>query len=105
LLFDALSFLVSALALALVRGSFNTTDGAEKTLTSLREDVVEGLRYVLSHPVLRNISIMMALINFLAATTQTRLPSASLARFVCIGVRCNPILSGDGQGSNVATHP
>jgi MFS family permease len=73
LLFDALSFLASALALALVRGSFNTTGGGEKTLTSLRQDVVEGLRYVLSHPVLRNISIMMALINFLAATTQTQL--------------------------------
>ena len=73
LLFDALSFLASALTLALVRGSFNTTSGEEKTLTSLRQDVVEGLRYVLSHPILRNISIMMALINFLAATTQTQL--------------------------------
>jgi hypothetical protein len=28
---------------------------------------------VLSHPILRNISIMMAMINFLAATTQTQL--------------------------------
>ena len=73
LLFDARSFLVSALTLALVRGSFNITSGGEKTLTSLRQDVVEGLRYVLSHPILRNISIMMALINFLAATTQTQL--------------------------------
>jgi MFS family permease len=73
LLFDALSFLASAFTLALVRGSFNTTSGKEKTLTSLRQDVVEGLRYVLSHPILRNISIMMALINFLAATTQTQL--------------------------------
>jgi MFS family permease len=73
LLFDALSFLVSALALAFVRGSFNATGGGEETPTSLRQDVIEGLRYVLSHPVLRNISIMMALINFLAATTQTQL--------------------------------
>jgi MFS family permease len=73
LLFDALSFLASALTLALVRGSFNITSGGEKKLTSLRQDVVEGLRYVLSHPILRNISIMMALINFLAATTQTQL--------------------------------
>ena len=73
LLLDALSFLASALMLALVRSSFNTTGGGEETLTSLRQDVVEGLRYVLSHPILRNISIMMALINFLAATTQTQL--------------------------------
>jgi MFS family permease len=81
LLFDALSFLASALALALVRGSFNTTDGGEKALTSLRQDVVEGLRYVLSHPILRNISIMMALINFLAATTQTQLVLFAKERF------------------------
>jgi hypothetical protein len=32
-----------------------------------------GLRYVLSHPVLRNISVMMALINFVLATTWTEL--------------------------------
>jgi MFS family permease len=81
LLFDALSFLASALTLALVRGSFNITSGGEKKLTSLRQDVVEGLRYVLSHPILRNISIMMALINFLAATTQTQLVLFAKERF------------------------
>jgi MFS family permease len=73
LLFDALSFLASALALALVTGGFNVEGADKKTLATLREDVVEGLRYVLSHPVLRNISIMMALINFLAATTHSQL--------------------------------
>jgi MFS family permease len=81
LLFDALSFLASALMLALVRGSFNITGGGEETLTSLHQDVVEGLRYVLSHPILRNISIMMALINFLAATTQTQLVLFAKERF------------------------
>jgi len=34
-----------------------------KRATSIRQDIVEGLRYVLSHPVLRNISLMMALIT------------------------------------------
>ena len=33
----------------------------------------EGLRYVIGHPVLRNISLMMALINFVGATTFTQL--------------------------------
>ena len=73
LLFDALTFVASALALALIRGSFDTADVGEKAVTSLRQDVFEGLRYVFSNPILRNISIMMALINFLAATTQTQL--------------------------------
>jgi Na+/melibiose symporter-like transporter len=73
LLFDALSFVVSAVTLVLVRSSFNAEGDEKRTLTGLRQDVVEGLRYVLGHPVLRNISIMMALINFLAATTQSQL--------------------------------
>ena len=73
LAFDALSFLVSALALALVRRSFNADDGEEKTVAGIRRDVVEGLRYVLGHPVLRNISIMMALINLVIVTTQSQL--------------------------------
>ena len=72
-LFDAVSFLVSALALGLVRRSFNAEDNDEKTVAGIRRDVVEGLRYVLGHPVLRNISIMMALINLVFVTTQSQL--------------------------------
>ena len=73
LLVDAGSFVASAVALALVRGSFNAPAGDGQELKSLRRDVVEGLRYVLSHPVLRNISIMMALFNFVGATTIAQL--------------------------------
>lgn len=71
-LFDALSFLVSALALSLIGISFNTP-GERKTPTSTRADIAEGLRYVLGHPILRNISMMMALINFISATKQAQL--------------------------------
>lgn len=58
---DALSFVVSAAALGLIGRSFNAA--VARRTTSIREDVVAGLRYVLRHPVLRNISLMMALIN------------------------------------------
>jgi MFS family permease len=68
LLVDAASFLVSALSLALVRISFNVTPSERRAPASLRRDVVEGLRYVLGHPVLRNISAMMALVNFIGVT-------------------------------------
>ena len=61
------SFLVSAVALALIRVPFNAP--IARRATSLREDVIEGLRYVLRHPVLRNISLMMALINIIATTS------------------------------------
>lgn len=68
LFFDALSFFVSAVALAAIRRSFNAA-ASERATSSVRQDVVEGLRYVLGHPVLRNISIMMALVNFVSATS------------------------------------
>ena len=65
-LVDAASFLVSALSLALVRARFNTDERKERT--GVLRDVAEGLRYVLGHPVLRNISAMMALVNFVGST-------------------------------------
>jgi MFS family permease len=70
---DAGSFAVSALVLALIRQSFNVATDEPKEPTSILHDVREGLRYVLSHPVLRNISFMMALINFVGASTYAQL--------------------------------
>ncbi len=64
---DAASFIISAVALALIGRSFNAA--ARERATSIRQDIVEGLRYVLRHPVLRNISLMMAMINVIATTT------------------------------------
>jgi MFS family permease len=71
LLVDAGSFVVSAISLALVRRSFNAEEAAERK--HILRDVSEGLRYVLGHPVLRNISLMMALINFFGSTTWAQL--------------------------------
>ncbi|HEX6800780.1 MAG TPA: MFS transporter, partial [Ktedonobacterales bacterium] len=61
-----------ALSLAAIRTSFNAADEPGERKHILR-DVVEGLRYVLRHPVLRNISAMMAMVNFVATTTGTQL--------------------------------
>ena len=71
MLIDALSFLGSAFSLALIRISFNS--GEKRAPTSIRSDVAEGLRYVFSNPVLRNISLMMALVNFVGSTTYDQL--------------------------------
>jgi MFS family permease len=70
LVVDGASFLISAVSLWVIRTSFNVVD--EHPSTSIRQDIVEGLRYVLGHPVLRNISAMMALVNLVgtAATAQ-----------------------------------
>jgi MFS family permease len=79
---DATTFLLSAVSLALIRRSFNDTLPARSTgvrtrglrlLRSLAADIAEGLRYVWRHPVLRSISIMMALVNLFAATTDAQL--------------------------------
>jgi MFS family permease len=68
---DASSFLVSACTLSLIFTSFNVVEKREKK--SIRHDVAEGLRYVLHHPVLRNISMMMAMVNFVGSTTYAQL--------------------------------
>lgn len=69
LLVDAVTFLGSAVTLGLIRRSFNAEPPEEPAArTSLLQDVVEGVRYVFGHPVLRSISIMMLLVNFFAAT-------------------------------------
>jgi MFS family permease len=80
LLVDAATFLTSSLALMLIRRSFNDAAqarvavvGVTARLRSLLGDVRDGLLYVLRHPVLRSISVMMALINFVSTTTWTQL--------------------------------
>jgi MFS family permease len=71
LLFDAFSFLVSAGSLTIIQTAFNVVD--ENKTASIRQDVIEGLRYVFHHPVLRNISLMMALINLVDSTVYAQL--------------------------------
>jgi predicted MFS family arabinose efflux permease len=76
LFFDAASFLLSAASLAAIRRSFNAgdrPDPANAGVAGLLRDVGDGLRYVWSRPVLRSISLMMALINFVASTEGSQL--------------------------------
>lgn len=70
---DGLSFFASALVLSTIKNTFNSAESDDRTTTTLWQDVGEGLRYVLGNPVLRNISIMMALINFVGTTVHSQL--------------------------------
>src|SRR5262249_56781526 len=72
---DAASFLVSATMLSLIARSFTlaATRVDEHQRTSLRRDMIDGLRFVFGHPVLRNLSIMLALGNGLAAIRESQL--------------------------------
>jgi MFS family permease len=74
LVVDALSFLVSALAVGLIKVSFNDADSAERQRSErFQRDVAEGLRYVLGHPILRNTCLMMALVSCVGFTVYAQL--------------------------------
>jgi MFS family permease len=59
--------LVSAFSLALIRNNFNQVKAESRSTARIRTDVMEGLRYVMRQPVLRDISILVALANLIAA--------------------------------------
>jgi MFS family permease len=82
LVVDAATFAVSALSLLAIRRSFNDVPAKDHPgagqrgralARALAAEVGEGLRYVWRHPVLRNISVMMALINLFGSTTNAQL--------------------------------
>jgi len=79
MLVDALSFLVSALTLSLMTTSFN--QGEKRIKTSIRQDVLEGLRYVWHHPVLRAISLLTPLVNLVGSTLLTQIALFATVRY------------------------
>ena len=66
------TFVISAWTIAAIRTRFNAT-APEPARASVLADMRAGLRFVLGHPVLRNIAIMMAMVNFLAVTANAQL--------------------------------
>jgi MFS family permease len=96
LVVDAASFVASALSLSWIGISFNVD--AERKLTSIRHDVVEGLRYVLRHPVLRNISMMMCLVNLVGTTAFTQLVLFSKERLQASDTQIGLLFSAGSIG-------
>jgi MFS family permease len=97
LFLDALSFLISASSLALIRRSFNAGD-SQRQPTSLWQDMSEGLRYVLGHPVLRNISAMMALVNFVSSTVNAQLVLFAKQRLMASDTQVGLLYSAGSVG-------
>ena len=93
---DALTFVVSAVALALISRPFNAP--RQSARTSIRADVAEGLRYVLRHPVLRNISVMMALINLVSVTIYAQIVLFAKQRFAVSDSELGLLFAADGAG-------
>ena len=72
LFLDAVSFLISALLVFSIKTSFDA-DVSEERPGPLRREVFEGLRYVIGHPVLRSVTVMTALVNFVGFTVYAQL--------------------------------
>jgi len=68
LVIDSISYLVSATVLLTIKVGFNRSTREQKQSTKILADIGEGLRYVWSHPVLRNVSLMMMLFNLVNST-------------------------------------
>lgn len=96
LVVDAITFLVSALALTLIRRPFNAP--LTPRTTSIRSDIVDGLRYVLAHPVLRNISVMMALVNFVSVTAFAQLVLLAKTRYHSTDSEVGLLFAAGGMG-------
>ncbi len=73
---DSLSFIVSAFSLGLIRTRFGDRKrgrDARPAENRLRAEIAEGLRFVLSVPVIRNISLMLAAATFFYAAAASEL--------------------------------
>ncbi len=98
LLFDSVTFVVSIVSLKFIQRSLNPAAREVGKPVTLRGDVVEGLRYVWRHPVLRSISIMMALVNFIGVTTSAQLVFFAKERFAASDGRVSLLYSAGGAG-------
>lgn len=96
LLVDACSFLVSALALGLIRRGFNL--GARPPATSVRQDIAEGLRYVWNTPVLRAITLLLTLLNAVGPTARVQLVLFARQRLDASDARIGLLSAAAGAG-------
>jgi MFS family permease len=72
LVVDALSYLFSGLCLLLIYRKLPGREFRQGQSTTLRHDLTQGLRFVFGHPVLRTVTILLALTNFFVGSTVDR---------------------------------
>jgi Major Facilitator Superfamily len=94
---DAASFLVSAASIALIATPL--TAAAPSTRASIRTDVVDGLRFVFSQPLLRDLILLSALVNFTIATQWTQLVLFATERFDASGAQISVLWAAGSAGA------
>src|SRR5947209_5958926 len=98
LLIDVASFLVSAGSLLLITTSFNITPDGRAAPTSLRQDIAEGLRYVLKHPILSWITLLLLLVNFILPTASAQLVLFAKQWFAASDTQVGLLYAGGSLG-------
>jgi MFS family permease len=98
LLIDGLSFLVSAGSLVLITTIFHTAAPGRQAPTSLRQAMVEGLRYVLHHPILSWITL---LVNFILPTASAQLVLFAKQWFAASDTQVGLLYTGGSLGTIV----
>ena len=100
--FDAFSYLVVAVMISLIRTPFNAPRRAAKT--TVRSDIAEGLRFVRSSPVLRDIAILAALYNLLAVSVNSQMVNYARARLGVSGGRVGLLFAAGSLGVAVMVY-
>jgi len=96
---DAASYVMSGTALVLVGVSFNVAAAGERAPSTIRAEIKEGLAYVLRHPVLRNISLMMMLFNLVHATANAQAVLYAKDRLHTTNFELGVLFASAGVGS------
>jgi MFS family permease len=100
---DAASFLVSAVSLAFVRTSFNRTSPRAQARSAFGRDLVEGLRYVLSHPLLRALGLIALLANLALGTIVAQLVLVAKNVFAASDAQVAVFATALGIGGTIAS--
>jgi Na+/melibiose symporter-like transporter len=100
--FDAFSFLVVAIMISFIRTPFNAPRQPSKT--TIRSDMAEGLRFVLSHSVLRGIAILAALYNLLAVSVNSQMVNYAHTRLGVSGGGVSLLFAAGSLGTAVMVY-
>ncbi len=99
---DALTFIVSALSLALIKTSFNAGASQNRPETTLRRDILNGLRYVLAQPVVRTLALFSLLTNLAVAVVYPQIVFYAKQVLFASDVQVSQFFTAAGIGAVIA---
>ena len=100
---DALTFLISAGSLALVRTRFNGTPAREQKQESFGQAIIEGVRYVFSQPVLYMLGLIALLVNIAIAPIGAQIIVFAAQVFGATNAQIGTFATALGVGGAIAT--